>query len=137
VPEQVAFHIKTAANDGSSKITIQLDPEDLGKVDIKLSVKADGKTGIVITADNSNTLNLLQRDSQNLLRALSDAGLQADSGSLSFNLRGDQQQGGQQGNSQMAGNYQKAQPDEDDDVMIQAVSRQYVLNLNDGLDITI
>lgn len=137
VPEQVAFHIKTAANDGSSKITIQLDPEDLGKVDIKLSVKADGKTGIVITADNSNTLNLLQRDSQNLLRALSDAGLQADSGSLSFNLRGDQQQGGQQGNSQMAGNYQKAQLDEDDDVMIQAVSRQYVLNLNDGLDITI
>jgi flagellar hook-length control protein FliK len=135
IPAQISLHVKTAVADGSSKITIQLDPEDLGKLDIRLHVKADGKTGIVITADNGNTLNLLQRDAHNLLRALHDAGLQADSGSLSFNLRGDQQ--GQQGNSHMAGNYQKAQPDEDEDALILAVSRQYTVNLNDGLDITI
>src|SRR5690606_372720 len=135
IPEQISLQVKTAVADGSSKITIQLDPKDLGKLDIKLHVTADGKTGVVITADNGNTLNLLQRDAQNLLRALHDAGLQADGGSLSFNLRGDQQ--GQQGNSHMAGNYQKAQPDEDEDALILAVSRQYTVNLNDGLDITI
>ena len=137
VPEQVAVHVKMAAANGDSKITIQLDPEDLGKLDIKLNVKADGKTGIVITADNANALNLLQRDAQNLLRALNDAGLQADGSSLSFNLRGDQQNGQQQGNQQMAQNYQNAQPADEDAVLMQAVTRQYTLNLNDGLDITI
>lgn len=136
VPEQVMLHIKTAIADGSSKIQIKLDPEELGKLDIRLDVKSDGRTGVVITADNSNTLNLLQKDAQNLLRALSDAGLQTDSGSLSFNLRGEQQDQGQ-GNSQMASNYQKAQPEEDEIQTLQSVSRNYVLNVNDGLDIII
>jgi flagellar hook-length control protein FliK len=137
LPEQVTLHIKTAIADGSSKIHIKLDPEELGKLDIRLDVKSDGRTGVVITADNNNTLNMLQKDVQNLLRALNDAGLQTDSGSLSFNLRGDQQQQQEQGNSHMASNYQKAQPEEEEIQIIQTISRNYVLNVKDGLDITI
>ena len=42
-------------------------------------------------------MDLLQRDARDLERALQDAGLRADSGSLSFNLRGDGRNGAQNG----------------------------------------
>jgi|GEM_PF-6969464 len=136
VAEQVAFHIKTALSDGSSRIRIQMDPADLGKLDIKLHVSADGKTGVVITADNRTTLDLLQRDMQGLARALTDAGLTTDSGSLSFNLRGEQQEQGQ-GGQQATGNYQKMQPDDEDDANLNIFTRSYTVNLAEGLDIKI
>jgi len=136
--QQVAFQIKTAAADGSSKINIQLNPEELGKLEIRIHVGADGKTGVTVTADNKDTLSLLQRDSSGLSRALQDAGLQTDSGSLSFNLRGGQQeQQGQGGNQQAASTYQKFQPEEEADAAINVITRSYVVNLADGLDIQI
>ncbi|MDE3059858.1 MAG: flagellar hook-length control protein FliK [Pseudomonadota bacterium] len=136
--DQITMQVKTALVDGSSRIHIQLDPADLGKLDIRLDVSADGKTGITITADNKNTLALLQNDTQGLTKALNDAGLQADSSSLSFNLRGGQQdaQGQGRGNAQAAFTYQQAQPEEDDPV-IPAITRSYSITLSDGLDITI
>ena len=45
----------------------------------------------------SDTLMQLQRGSGELQQALRDAGLQTDSGSLSFSLRGDPQTGDQSG----------------------------------------
>ncbi len=142
VTEQVAFQIKTAVGNGNSKITIQLHPEDLGKLDITLDVDSKGKTGVTITADNKQTLDMLQRDSQGLQKALADAGLKADSGSLNFNLRGGEQQGQGQNQSQAASQYKKSQPDElqPDEVNMAAVAsvtRSYVINLPDGLNIKI
>jgi flagellar hook-length control protein FliK len=134
VMEQVSFHIKTALTDGSSKIRIQLDPAELGKLEIKLHVTADGKTGMIVTADNKETLAMLQRDSRGLEQALIDAGLKPDSNSLSFNLRGGQQEQGEFG--QAAANYQK-NIDEEEEVVIDAISQSYVINLAEGLDIKI
>ena len=115
VLDQVHFQVKTALADGSSKITIQLNPPELGKVDVKIEVGADGKTsGVTIMADNKNTLDLLQRDTQGLTRALNDAGLTTDSGSLSFSLNGGGQQNqAQTGSQQAAATYQQAQPVEE------------------------
>ncbi|HTZ81367.1 MAG TPA: flagellar hook-length control protein FliK, partial [Stellaceae bacterium] len=64
-------------------------------VDVKLELTHDGRLTAVISADRSDTLMMLQRGSGELQQALRDAGVQADSGSLSFNLRGDGQSGGQ------------------------------------------
>lgn len=136
LPEQVVFQVKTALADGSSKISIQLDPAELGKMDIRLHVDEHGKTGVVITVENRTTLDLLQRDAQGLARALNDAGLSTDSGSLSFNLRGGEQEQGK--NSQAAQTYKKAQPDEEDEELtINVLTRSYVVNLAEGLDIKI
>ena len=55
---------------------------------MKLDVDHDGRITAVISADRSDTLNMLQQDRATLPQALRDAGLQADSSSLSFNLRG-------------------------------------------------
>lgn len=140
VLEQVTFNVKTAIGTGASKIHIQLDPGDLGKLDIKLSVAADGKTGVTITADSQKTLDMLQRDTQGLTKALNDAGLNADSSNLNFNLRGGNGQGQQQHNQQAAVTYQKAQPDDEDGTnlaTLSTLSRSYAVNLSEGLDIKI
>ena len=137
VLDQVKFQVKTALADGSSKITIQLNPPELGKVDVKLDISADGKaSGVTITATNQGTLDLLQRDVQGLTRALNDAGLTTDSGSLNFSLSGGQQNQTQAGSQQAATSYRQAQPEEEEPV-INAISRSYVVNLATGLDITI
>jgi flagellar hook-length control protein FliK len=89
--EQVAIQLKQAAQNGTNRIEIQLKPASLGAINVKLDVTHDGRITAMISADRSDTLNLLRQDSSGLQQALRDAGLQADSGSLSFNLRGDPQ----------------------------------------------
>ena len=89
--EQVAFNLKQAAQNGSDHIEIQLKPASLGAINVKLDVSHDGRITAVISADRSDTLHMLRQDASALQQALRDAGLQADSGSLSFNLRGDAQ----------------------------------------------
>ncbi len=89
--EQVVFNLKQAVQNGTNRIEIQLKPAALGAIDIKLDLTHDGRITAVISADRSDTLNMLRQDASGLQQALRDAGLQADSSSLSFNLRGDAQ----------------------------------------------
>jgi hypothetical protein len=89
--EQVAINLKQALTTDSDEIQIQLKPASLGTIDVKLNVNHDGRLTAVISADRSDTLNLLKQDASQLQQSLRDAGFNADSGSLSFNLRGDAQ----------------------------------------------
>ena len=82
-----SIQINKALNAGNDKISIQLKPADLGRVDIKMEVGHDGRVIAIVTADNKQTLDLLQKDSKELQEALMQAGLKADDDSLSFNLR--------------------------------------------------
>lgn len=86
---QVAVQIARAAQDGVNQIQVRLNPAELGRVDVKLDVGHDGRVIAVVTADKQETLDLLQRDQRGLERALQDAGLQTNSGGLSFSLRHD------------------------------------------------
>lgn len=89
--EQVAVHLNRMAKSGLSQYDLHLHPAELGRVDIRLEIAKDGTVQATVTADNQQTFDMLQRDSRSLERALQQAGLQADSGSLSFNLRSDGQ----------------------------------------------
>lgn len=91
VEDQVSFHIKAMAVDGQRQITVHLEPAELGHVEIRLDVAADGKTHVAVIADNKDTLSMLQRDARALERSLQDAGVKTDAGSLNFSLRGEQQ----------------------------------------------
>ncbi len=106
--DQVAVHIAKAAADGADKINIKLKPVSLGQIEVQLDVAADGRVHAVIAADKPETLDLLQRDARGLERALNDAGLRTDSGSLSFNLRGQNQFGGMSGNGEPGGGFGSA-----------------------------
>ena len=86
--EQIAVNIQRAAAAGTDRIQIRLQPQELGRVDVRLEVKGDQRLRAVILAEKPETLELLQRDARQLQRALQMAGLQADTASLEFGLRG-------------------------------------------------
>jgi flagellar hook-length control protein FliK len=90
--EQVAVQIRKMAKIGQSEVTLQLRPEDLGRVDVKLTFGKDSTVTGTVVADNQATLDMLSKDVGGLQRALQDAGLRADGNSLQFSLRGDGQQ---------------------------------------------
>ncbi|MDR1026035.1 MAG: flagellar hook-length control protein FliK [Lactobacillus sp.] len=90
VIEQVKINITKQAVKGIDKIDIQLKPESLGKVDVKLHIAKDGKIQAHITASNSDALEALQKDSSVLQKALNDSGFNTEEGSLSFSLREEQ-----------------------------------------------
>lgn len=102
--DQVAVQIARAAATGADHINIKLKPAALGQVEVKLELTHDGRVAAVISADRSDTLDLLQRDAKALERALADAGLKTDSNSLQFNLRGENGRGQGNENSMNAGN---------------------------------
>lgn len=89
ISDQITVQITKAVAAGSDKISVQLHPADLGRVDVQLEMAGDGRVTAVVTADNKNTLEMLRQDGRELQRALQEAGLQAEAGDLSFNLRGE------------------------------------------------
>jgi hypothetical protein len=93
---------------------------------------------MVITADNKETLDMLQRDRASLEQALADAGLKADAGSLSFNLRGGQHD---QANDQRFGRglpqMPKILPEEEELIGLATMTKNYVVEWHEGLDIKI
>ncbi len=90
--EQVAVQLHKMVKAGKDEMTIHLRPADLGKIEIKLSFGSDKSVQGTVVADKLSTLQALQKDADVLQRALQEAGLQADAGSLQFSLRGDGQQ---------------------------------------------
>lgn len=92
VMDQVSVQIDKQVKDGVDTIKVKLNPQELGRIEIKLDVSKDGSVQATVTAENKDTLAMLQKDAPALAKALSDAGLSTDAGSLSFNLQGDQSQ---------------------------------------------
>jgi hypothetical protein len=89
VIDQIKVNITKAAKAGLDRVTIQLKPVELGRIEIKLEMSEDHKVRVTVTADSRNTLSLLQTDARALERTLNDAGLRTDANNLHFNLRSD------------------------------------------------
>jgi flagellar hook-length control protein FliK len=85
--QMVAATIQKAVSDGESRnIIMQLDPPELGRVEVRLSFSKDKTVKAVLVAEKADTYAMLQRDAHLLERALENAGLDADGSSLSFEL---------------------------------------------------
>lgn len=84
--EQVLLLLNRNAKSGNDQMSIQLHPADLGTINIKLDMASNGTVSGTVTANNADTLSMLQKDSRSLERALEEAGLRADPGSLQFSL---------------------------------------------------
>ncbi|MBN8542684.1 MAG: flagellar hook-length control protein FliK [Alphaproteobacteria bacterium] len=91
VMDQVKVGVTQAISDGVDRITIQLNPQDLGRVEVKMDIAADGMSQISFLVDKADTFDLLQRDARALERMLQEAGVRADAGSMEFNLRQESQ----------------------------------------------
>lgn len=93
VIEQIKVNINKSVKAGMDRVTIQLRPENLGRIEVKMELSQDGKVRALVTAESRETLDLLQRDARGLERALQDAGLRTDSNNLHFELKSEQQAG--------------------------------------------
>jgi hypothetical protein len=70
-------------------LTVQLQPEELGKVQISITSDAAGRSNVAVSADRPETLSLLQSDQPALARALDQAGISSTGRSVSFQLSGE------------------------------------------------
>lgn len=137
VQDQVLVNIKNAVSDGLSQIKIQLQPEELGRVEVHITTASDGKTGISITADNRQTLAMLQNEARALQDALRDIGLKTDAGSLNFNLRDSQQDARNFSRQQQGGYTQVNGIEETEEPAFSTAGALYRLSLQQGLDIRV
>lgn len=139
--EQLHAQVKTAMRGGETRMQINLNPAELGKLEVRLDITADKQVRLSITADNPRTLDMLQSDVRALERMLTDIGLKPDSGSLSFNLRGDGQPPGQGQGQGQNGSHKayRGQPQIDplEEALAAALPHAWALEETEGLDIRI
>ena len=81
--QQVALQVAKSLDQDRTEIRIRLDPPELGEVDIQLEFR-DLRMTASVSAERADTLELLQRDSRALARALREAGLELADSDLSF-----------------------------------------------------
>jgi flagellar hook-length control protein FliK len=90
--QAIAVSIAAQAQPGAKQFNIRLDPPELGRVDVRLVVDSAGKAQAHLAVDKPQTLELLQRDSGTLARALKDSGVQLNNNGLQFSLKGQDRQ---------------------------------------------
>jgi flagellar hook-length control protein FliK len=83
----VALQVTRALDQGRTEIRIQLDPPELGEVDIHLEFR-ELRLSATVSAERADTLDLLQRDARTLARALREAGVELADSDLSFTSGG-------------------------------------------------
>ncbi len=96
VIEQIKVNITKSAIKGVDTIDIQLKPEDLGKVQIKMYIGKDGKVQAEIVASRAETADMLQKDASSLSKAFNDAGYDTDAKSFTFSFQNENQTRGQE-----------------------------------------
>jgi len=84
---QVSVMVQRAGLSRVDSLTVQLDPAELGRVEVRLKLDKGGTVHAAVTADRPQTLDMLRNDKASLEKALQSAGLNTDAGSMSFNLR--------------------------------------------------
>jgi flagellar hook-length control protein FliK len=107
----VAPEIVRAVEHGSDALTIELEPADLGRVEVSLTTDGSGRLRADLAAERPETLQMLQRDAKSLEQALAGGGVQLADAGLSFTLRQDHRGGdAEQQPSRTAAARAEAQP---------------------------
>ncbi len=90
--QMVSATIQKAIKTGEdTNIKLTLNPSELGRVEVKMSIDQDNISKIVLTAEKPETFMMLRRDADMLEKMLADSGLDAKS-NLSFEMAKDNQQ---------------------------------------------
>jgi hypothetical protein len=86
--EQVAPVLVSMAHapDGTQRLTLRLDPPELGHLQIRVERPPDAPAHVDITVEKPETLILLLRDQPQLQRALDQAGVPPDGRSVTFHI---------------------------------------------------
>ena len=135
--EQVAVQIQRAAEQGASRISIELDPAELGRVEVRLDVDRTGAVSASVFAERQETLDMLKKDQGSLEKALQNAGLSADASNLNFSLR-EGNKGGREAQDGQGRKGRGARGGDDAEVApaaVERLGRMRTVNLDRALDI--
>jgi flagellar hook-length control protein FliK len=83
----VTARLELVEDGTGSRVRIDLEPADLGRVEVALHLDEAGTAAATFTVDRPETLQLLQRDARTVNEMLSAAGFTVDQGGLDFTLR--------------------------------------------------
>ena len=104
----IAAEISKFAKNGETRFEIRLDPADLGKIDVRMTIGSDGKTHAHLYVERPDTLDLLSRDQRVLERSLQQSGVNLqDKGGLEYSLMDQGNSGGQQMAGQDRSSYEQ------------------------------
>jgi flagellar hook-length control protein FliK len=133
----LAINIAAKSQAGAKQFDISLEPAELGRVEVRLTVDNAGNAQAHLVAERPETLQMLQRDSATLSHALKESGVQLGDNGLQFSLKGQERQGdgAQQGASRARPLSVSAAPSAQS---IHPVSSSYGLSLSRaGIDIRV
>lgn len=85
----LAVEINRQAMNGKTQFDIRLDPPELGRLNVRLEMDASGQTRTHMIVERAETLDMLATDARSLERALQQAGLKTEPGSVTFELSQD------------------------------------------------
>jgi flagellar hook-length control protein FliK len=133
----LAIEIAASAKSGKTSFDIRLDPADLGRIDVRINVDANGQVTSHLTVEKPETLSMLRQDAPQLQQALDDAGFKTGDGGLQFSLR-DQSSSGQNSGNNSNPNAQRLVISEDDTIPA-TVAGSYgrMLGSSSGVDISV
>ncbi|MBI1186457.1 MAG: hypothetical protein GC206_03880, partial [Alphaproteobacteria bacterium] len=83
---QVAQQIVRRIEGGATKFEMQLDPPELGRVEVKLEMSRDHRVSALIAAEDPATLSQIARAAREIETMLEAAGLQLSDSGLTFDL---------------------------------------------------
>ncbi len=89
----LAINIAAKSQAGAKQFDISLEPAELGRVEVRLTVDNAGNAQAHLVAERPETLQMLQRDSATLSHALKESGVQLGDNGLQFSLKGQDRQG--------------------------------------------
>ncbi|MGN1120484.1 MAG: flagellar hook-length control protein FliK [Oscillospiraceae bacterium] len=76
--QRIEQTIKQTTED-AAEYTLELNPEELGKITVKLTKAADGAVSVTVAAENARTQRILEQHSETIQSNLRDSGIQLDS----------------------------------------------------------
>ncbi len=83
----LAVTIAARASTGSTRFDIKLDPPELGRIEVQMTLDREGRVKSKMVVEKQETLELLQRDQRNLERTLAQAGVETTDGGIEFSLK--------------------------------------------------
>jgi flagellar hook-length control protein FliK len=134
----LALEIATSVKNGKSNFEIRLDPADLGRIDVRISVDSSGQMTSHLMVEKPETLSLLRQDAPQLQQALNDAGFKTGDSGLQFSLR-DQSSSGQNSGNDTGRNAQRLIISPEDTAAAAPAGRSYgrMLGSSSGVDISV
>jgi flagellar hook-length control protein FliK len=130
--DTLAVHIARKVEQGLNQFEITLTPAELGKLDISLRISDDGRVQAVLRAERQDTLDLLRQDARVLESQLRQAGLDVNTGALSFHLSQGNAHRYRQDNADFASTMMQ---DKDESVGNRTATAWIATRKRDGIDI--